>query len=100
MHSVDGAIVPGTRRRGYNHIVSLIYLDNNSTTRVAPEVVAAMSPFWERQYGNPSSIHRAGQAARHAIEMAREQVAELIGAKSREIVFTSGGTEADNLAIL
>ncbi len=100
MRGAAGAAVPGTRRRGYNHIVSLIYLDNNSTTRVAPEVVAAMMPFWEGQYGNPSSIHRAGQAARHAIEMARERVAELIGAKSRDIVFTSGGTEADNLAIL
>lgn len=80
--------------------VSVIYLDNNSTTRVAPEVVAAMLPFWSEQYGNPSSIHRIGQAARHAVEMAREQVASLINAKPRDIVFTSGGTEADNLAIL
>ncbi|RIK67673.1 MAG: cysteine desulfurase NifS [Planctomycetota bacterium] len=77
-----------------------IYLDNNSTTRVAPEVFAAMEPYWREQFGNPSSLHRAGQAARHAVETAREQVAALIGARPRDIVFTSGGTEADNLAIL
>lgn len=77
-----------------------IYLDNNSTTRVAPEVLAAMEPFWREQFGNPSSLHLLGQAARHAIEAARGQVAELIGATPREIIFTSGGTESDNLAIL
>lgn len=77
-----------------------IYLDNNSTTRVAPEVVAAMAPFWREQFGNPSSLHLVGQAARHAVEAAREQVAKLINAAPREIVFTSGGTESDNLAIL
>ncbi len=77
-----------------------IYLDNNSTTRVASEVVAAMEPYWREQFGNPSSLHRVGQAARHGVESAREQVAALIGAKPREIIFTSGGTEADNLAIL
>lgn len=76
-----------------------LYLDNNSTTPVAPEVVAAMQPVWRETFGNPSSLHRAGQAARHAVETAREKVAALIGAKPREIVFTSGGTEADNLAI-
>lgn len=80
--------------------MNVIYLDNNSTTRVAPEVVAAMTPYWREQFGNPSSIHRVGQAARHAVEVAREQVAALIGAKPRDIVFTGGGTEADNLAIL
>jgi cysteine desulfurase len=77
-----------------------IYLDNNSTTRAAPEVVAAMAPFWREQYGNPSSLHVAGQAARHAVETARAHVASLINAVPREIVFTSGGTESDNLAIL
>lgn len=76
-----------------------IYLDNNSTTRVAEEVAAAMTPFLREQYGNASSLHRMGQAARHAIETAREQVAALIGAESRQMVFTSGGTESDNLAI-
>lgn len=80
--------------------MSPIYLDNNSTTRVAAEVVEAMEPFWREQFGNASSLHWAGQAARHAIETSREQVASLINASPREIVFTSGGTEADNLAIL
>ncbi len=78
----------------------MIYLDNNSTTRVDAAVLAAMEPFWREQYGNASSLHTMGQAARHAIETAREHVAALVGAKPREIVFTSGGTEADNLAIL
>jgi len=77
-----------------------IYLDNNATTQTAAEVVAAMQPYWRDQYGNASSIHRMGQAARHAVENARQQVAELIGARPREIIFTSGGTESDNLAIL
>jgi cysteine desulfurase len=77
-----------------------IYLDNNATTRPADEVVAAMQPYWREQYGNASSLHRVGQAARHGVEQAREQVAALIGARPREIVFTSGGTESDNLAIL
>lgn len=80
--------------------MSTIYLDNNSTTRVADEVAAAMTPYWREQYGNASSLHRMGQAARHAIETARGEVAALIGAETRQIVFTSGGTEADNLAIL
>ena len=80
--------------------MAVIYLDNNSTTRVAPEVVSAMTPFWHEQFGNPSSIHRIGQAARHAVEVARGRVAALIGARPRDIVFTSGGTESDNLAIL
>jgi cysteine desulfurase len=80
--------------------MKVIYLDNNSTTRTADEVVAAMQPFWTEQYGNASSLHVAGQAARHAVETGREQVAALIGARPRDIVFTSGGTESDNLAIL
>jgi len=80
--------------------MQMIYLDNNATTRPAPEVPAAMAPFWREQFGNPSSLHLAGQAARHAVETAREQVAALIGARPRQIVFTSGGTESDNLAIL
>lgn len=77
-----------------------IYLDNNATTRPAPEVVEAMLPILREDYGNPSSIHSLGQHAQHAIEEARHRVATLIGADAREIVFTSGGTEADNLAIL
>jgi cysteine desulfurase len=78
----------------------MIYLDNNSTTRVADQVLQVMEPYLREQYGNASSLHLMGQAARHAVEVAREQVAGLIGARPRQIVFTSGGTEADNLAIL
>ncbi|MGH9729738.1 MAG: cysteine desulfurase NifS [Candidatus Acidiferrales bacterium] len=77
-----------------------VYLDYNATTPVAPEVLAAMLPFFTEGYGNASSIHSAGQNARAAVETARQSVAALIGAKPSEIVFTGGGTEADNLAIL
>ena len=76
------------------------YLDYNSTTPVDPAVLAAMLPYLRENFGNASSIHSAGQGARAAVDRARESVAALIGAKSPEIVFTSGGTEADNLAIL
>ncbi|HEX9760922.1 MAG TPA: cysteine desulfurase family protein [Candidatus Acidoferrales bacterium] len=77
-----------------------VYLDNNATTPVAPEVLEAMMPFLTGEYGNAGSIHSAGQRARAAIEKAREQVARLFSARAAEIVFTSGGTESDNLAIL
>ncbi|MFQ6047858.1 MAG: cysteine desulfurase NifS [Phycisphaerae bacterium] len=77
----------------------LIYLDNNATTALAPEVFDAMQPYLTELYGNPSSIHSFGQRAAQAIEQARQQVAELIGARPRQVVFTSGGTESDNLAI-
>ncbi len=77
-----------------------IYLDNNATTRVADEAIAEMQPFWKEQFGNPSSLHLMGQAARHAVETAREEVAALLGSRPREVVFTSGATEANNLAIL
>lgn len=76
-----------------------VYLDNNSTTPLLPEVRAAITPYFEEKFGNASSIHHAGQQARAAVERAREQVAALLGARANEIVFTSGGTEADNLAI-
>jgi cysteine desulfurase len=75
------------------------YLDYNSTTPVDPAVLAAMLPYLSGNFGNASSIHSAGQAARAAVDRARESVAALIGAMPAEIVFTSGGTEADNLAI-
>lgn len=78
----------------------VIYLDNAATTAVAPEVRAAMEPYLQDVYGNPSSVHQAGRTARAAIERAREQVAKAIHAKPAEIVFTSGGTEADNAAII
>ncbi len=78
----------------------MIYLDNNATTRIAPEVLASMRPFLEDNYGNPSSVHQAGQEARHAVEEARYQVSEFIGCRPAEVIFTSGDTEADNAAIL
>jgi len=78
----------------------MIYLDNNATTRVAPEVFAAMQPYLTEVYGNPSSAHSLGQRMKAAVERAREQVAELIGAENAsEIVFTSCGSESDNWAI-
>jgi cysteine desulfurase len=80
--------------------VDPIYLDHNATTPVSPEVLDAMLPFLREAFGNPSSDHPAGRAAAHAVSTARAQVATLIGAVPAEIVFTSGGTESNNLAIL
>src|SRR5688572_22414299 len=77
----------------------MIYFDNNATTQIAPEVVEAMNPFLEATFGNPSSAHSAGRAARQAVENARDSVAALLGAGAEEIVFTSCGTESDNWAI-
>ncbi|MEP6571033.1 MAG: cysteine desulfurase NifS [Acidobacteriota bacterium] len=78
----------------------MIYLDNNATTRVAPEVFAAMQPYLTDAYGNPSSAHSLGRQMKAAVERAREQVAALLGAASAsEIVFTSCGSESDNWAI-
>jgi cysteine desulfurase len=77
-----------------------IYLDHSATTPVHPEVLTAMISFFANHFGNPSSIHREGRLAREAVEGARARVAVLIGAAPAEIVFTSGGTEADNLALL
>jgi cysteine desulfurase len=76
-----------------------VYLDSNATTPVLPEVLEAMRPFYLEQFGNASSIHHHGQHARAAVESARESVARLLGCRAAEIVFTSGGTEADNLAV-
>jgi cysteine desulfurase len=76
-----------------------IYLDNSATTPIDKEVVAAMLPFLTEKFGNASSIHFFGQEARSAVDRARHQVAEVINARPNEIVFTSGGTEANNLAI-
>ncbi len=76
-----------------------IYLDHAATTPVRPEVLEAMLPCFTEVFGNPSSIHSCGQEARAAIDEAREKVAGLIGARTEEIVFTSGGTESDNFAI-
>jgi cysteine desulfurase len=76
-----------------------VYLDNNATTPVLPEVFEAMRPYFGEQFGNASSIHHHGQETRAAVEDARESVARLLGCSASEIVFTSGGTESDNLAI-
>lgn len=76
-----------------------IYLDHNATTPLLPEVVDAMLPYLREQFGNPSSAHVYGERARAAVARAREQVAALLGCDADEIVFTSGGTEANNLAI-
>ena len=77
-----------------------IHLDHNATTRPTPEVVAAMRDALERCWGNPSSVHRSGIEARQQVELARAAVARLLGCRDREIVFTSGGTESANLAIV
>ena len=76
-----------------------IYLDNAATTRTAEEVVEAMIPYFTENYGNPSSIYELGQRSKEAITTAREQIAGVIGAKTEEIYFTAGGSEADNWAL-
>ena len=76
-----------------------IYVDNAATTKVAPEVLEAMLPYFTENYGNPSSIYQEGRTAKTAIEKAREQVAAAIGAQPKEIYFTGSGSEADNWAI-
>ncbi len=86
---MDNAIEKGTR----------VYFDHNATTGARREVVEAMLPYFSRRFGNASSLHLSGQEARNAVERARSQVASLIGAEPEEIIFTSGGTESDNLAI-
>jgi len=86
-------------RQQYNRPMRRVYLDNNATTPVLPEVFEAMKPFYLEQFGNASSIHHYGQHARAAVEKARGEVAALLNARPAEIVFTSGGTEGDNAAI-
>ena len=76
-----------------------IYLDNAATTPVHPEVFAAMTPYFSDQFGNASSIHSFGQVARSAVDSARREIARFLNCKSTEIIFTSGGSESDNLAI-
>lgn len=76
-----------------------IYMDNNATTAVRPEVLEAMLPFYKEQFGNPSSIHWAGQSVSSAVDSARAQVAKLINCQPEEIIFTSCGSEGDALAI-
>ena len=77
----------------------MIYLDNAASTMVRPEVAAEMAPYTGPEYSNPSSPHRGGRRARRAVEAARREVAALVGARPSEIIFTSGGTESDNMAV-
>ncbi len=79
--------------------MSVIYLDYNATTPVAPRVVRAMTPYWSDRFGNASSAYSLGHASRAAIEQARQNMAQLLGCLPQEIVFTSGGTESNNLAL-
>lgn len=76
-----------------------IYLDHAGTTAMDPKVLEAMLPYFSQLYGNPSSVHTVGQEARHALDTARERVAKVLHCRTNEVVFTSGGTEADNAAI-
>jgi cysteine desulfurase len=78
---------------------NIVYLDHAATTPVRPEAIAAMAPFLQGTFGNPSGSHSAARAAKTALEAAREEVAELLGARPEEVVLTAGGTEADNLAV-
>ena len=76
-----------------------IYLDNSATTPVDKHVLSAMSSYWSKDFGNPSSIHSMGVEAKIALQKARKTIANFVGGHDREIIFTSGGTEANNLAI-
>jgi cysteine desulfurase len=76
-----------------------IYMDHSATTPVAPEVLEAMLPYFREKFGNASSLHGYGLEAKEALEDSREKVARLLGANPEEIIFTSGGTESDNLAL-
>src|ERR671912_1503415 len=80
-------------------MVRRVYLDNSATTPVDSRVVAAMLPYLTEKYGNASSVHHFGQEARAAVDRARREVAALVGARPNEVVFLSGGTEANNLAV-
>ena len=79
---------------------SIVYMDHAGTTPMAPEVLRAMTPYFTQLFGNPSSIHTVGQEARYALDDARERVARVLNCRPREVVFTGGGTESDNAAIV
>ena len=77
-----------------------VYADNAATTKMSKAAIEAMLPYFDTIYGNPSSLHSVGQEAKEALEDARERVAKCLGCEAREILFTSGGSEADNQAII
>ena len=77
-----------------------VYADNAATTAMSQTAINAMLPYFDKVYGNPSSLHSAGQEAKEALENARRTVANCLGCEPREIIFTSGGSEADNQAIV
>ena len=76
-----------------------VYLDHNASTPVHPDVIQAMLPYFGERFGNPSSVHAFGREARDGVETAREQIARFLRVGKEEVVFTSGGTESDNMAI-
>ena len=84
---------------GHNSMKTRIYMDNAATTALAGEVLERMLPYFSTLYGNPSSVHTEGRKARRAVENARREVAQAIGAEAGEIFFTSGGSESDNWAL-
>jgi len=98
MDYTDGANQPGAAGAAGQNPHPLVYLDNAATAPMLPEAIAAMTEELAR-LGNPSSLHNAGRRARRVVEESREQIAETFGARPSEVIFTSGGTEADNLAL-
>ncbi|MCE7967683.1 MAG: cysteine desulfurase [Leptolyngbya sp. PLA3] len=97
--AVSGAAHQAVAHGFSRYDAAVIYLDNNATTRPTPEVVAEVARACTDLWANPSSVHRGGQAVRHAVELARAEVAGLIGVRPREVTFTSGGTESIHLAL-
>src|SRR5437588_11218497 len=98
MDHTDGAGQPGAAGEAAASPHPLVYLDHAATTPMLPEAIAAMTEELA-ELGNPSSLHNAGRRARRVVEESREQIAEVFDARPSEVVFTSGGTEADNLAV-
>jgi cysteine desulfurase len=98
--SIGSARNRAKRNKGKGVIVKNVYLDNNATTPVHPEVLTALLPYYQQAFGNPSSIHWAGREVQGVVEKARQQVADLIQAQSSEIIFTGCGSEGDNHALI